>query len=436
VRACRVCGRLYPDDARFCPVDGQGLYSATQVPAAGEDDSGRIGEVLFERYQVRRVIADGGMGRVFEALDLVEQRHVALKVLHPEVAKDEVSVERFKREFEVSAQLAGVHVIDVLDFRPTRDGTYALVMEFLYGEELRATLRRERQIAPERAVRLLSQVALALDEAHDKNLVHRDLKPENLFLCQTSDGDMLKVLDFGSVRDNATNAKKLTVMGTTIGSPYYMPPEQAQGLETLDRRADVWALGAITYESLTGEVPFKGVNGPSILLEILTKEPVPPSQASPNNRVDIPAGVDAAVLRALRKAASQRTPSAGEFANDIGRAYGLDGDHRDWAVTAQHQLGRLIAARLPALMEHDTVPRAANNVTEAFWNDGAGRAMSLPPPAPVAGAPPLGSRPASLGAAPPAGPGSVSTLVPSWLAPVAVAVAALVAGVVLTLLLF
>ena len=117
MRACRVCGRLYPDDASFCPVDGQGLYSATQVPVSTSDSSGRVGQLLCERYQVRRVVADGGMGRVYEALDLVAQRHVALKVLHPEVARDEVAVERFKREFAVSAQLSSVHVVDVLDFR-------------------------------------------------------------------------------------------------------------------------------------------------------------------------------------------------------------------------------------------------------------------------------------------------------------------------------
>jgi len=343
VRACRVCGRLYPEDAGFCPVDGQGLYSATQVPVDGQDDAGRVGRVLLERYQVRRVVADGGMGRVYEALDLVDQRNVALKVLHAEVARDEVAVERFKREFEVSALLSSVHIIDVLDFKPTEDGTFALVMEFLYGEELRATLRREGQLAPERLVRMLSQVALALDEAHTKKLVHRDLKPENLFLCQTSEGDMVKVLDFGSVRDNANNAKKLTVMGTTIGSPYYMPPEQAQGLDTLDARADVWALGAIGYECLTGEVPFKGVNGPSILLEILTREPVAPSQISNAAQADIPPGVDAALLHALKKTVGLRTANAGQLADELGRGYGLQGDHRAWAGTTERELGIQIA---------------------------------------------------------------------------------------------
>ena len=153
-------------------------------------------------------------------------------------------------------------------------------MEFLYGEELRATLKREKVIPPARVVRMLSQVAIALDEAHARKLVHRDLKPDNLFLCQTREGDIVKILDFGSVKDKNEGAKKLTVLGTTIGSPFYMAPEQAQGLETLDHRADVWALAAIAYECMTGSVPFKGNNGPSILLEILTKEPKPPSQAA------------------------------------------------------------------------------------------------------------------------------------------------------------
>lgn len=444
MRACRVCGRLYPDDARFCPVDGQGLYSATQVPAAGEDSAGRVGQILFDRYQVRRVIADGGMGRVYEALDMQEQRHVALKVLHAEVARDDIAVERFKREFEVSAQLSSVHIVEVLDFRPL-DGTYALVMEFLYGEELRATLRRERQLAPERVVRLLSQVALGLDAAHEKKLVHRDLKPENLFLCQTSDGDMLKVLDFGSVRDNTNTAKKLTVMGTTIGSPYYMPPEQAQGLESLDKRADVWALGAIAYECLTGEVPFKGVNGPSILLEILTREVTPPSQASASNKVEIPPGVDAALLRALKKTVSLRTPSVGQLADDVGHGYGLDGDHRGWAVASEQQIGQSIASRLRALMDTTTAPRPTGSATDAFFGEREGLGISLPPSQLGPGsepAPGAGSEARFTGDGPGSGPSGVSSVRlspamlkrPAWLGFALVAATALLAGVVLALL--
>jgi serine/threonine-protein kinase len=369
-------------------------------------------------------------------MDVHEQRHVALKILHPEVAKDEIAVERFKREFEVSAQLASVHIVDVLDFRATQDGSYALVMEFLYGEELRATLKRERHLAPERLVRLLSQVALGLDAAHEQSLVHRDLKPENLFLCQTSEGDMLKVLDFGSLKDNTHTAKKLTVMGTTIGSPYYMPPEQAQGLDSLDRRADVWALGAIAYECLTGQVPFKGVNGPSILLEILTREPVPPSQVTDSAKADIPSGVDAALLRALEKGVSLRTPTVGHLADEVGHGYGLAGDHRTWARTAERELGELISSRLRALLDNTTIPRSANSVTDAFFGDRKGLGVSRPPAGRTSSAD-NGSMAPSRGSSGPAAAAASPPRIlkwPTWVAPTLVAATALLAGVVLALL--
>src|SRR5690606_26695400 len=218
MKACPVCGRLYPADAGVCPADGQQLMSATQVPIAGDAQDARIGQVLLGRYQVRRVVADGGMGRVYEALDMVERRNCAVKVLHPDVVRDPVAVERFKREFEVSQLLPHQHIVEVIDFQPTHDGSFGLVMEFLYGEELRATLKREGVMPPERIVRMLSQIAIGLDEAHARKLVHRDLKPDNIFLCQTREGDIVKVLDFGSAKDKADNAKKLTVVGTTIGS--------------------------------------------------------------------------------------------------------------------------------------------------------------------------------------------------------------------------
>src|SRR5262249_416083 len=159
----------------------------------------------------------------------------------------------------------------------------------------------EKTISPERVVRMLSQIAIGLDEAHAKNFVHRDLKPDNIFLCGTREGDNVKILDFGSVKDINKDAKKLTVLGTTIGSPFYMAPEQAQGLDTLDARADVFALAAITYESIVGTVPFTGTNGPSILLAIMTKNPEPPSQKarSLGTRHPVPPALDDAFDDAL-----------------------------------------------------------------------------------------------------------------------------------------
>ncbi len=302
------------------------------------------------RYQVRRVVADGGMGRVYEALDMQDKKGVAVKVLHPDVARDNIAVERFKREFEVSKLLPHDHIVDVRDFRETEDKSFALVMEFLDGEELRMVLKREKRLMPERIVRMLSQAAIGLDDAHRRQLVHRDLKPDNLFLCGTREGDILKLLDFGSVKDKSQQAKKLTVVGTTIGSPYYMAPEQAQGLETLDARADVWALAAITYECLTGTVPFQGINGPSILLSILTKDPVPPTQAGKDSPVPIPPSVDELIEVALAKNMNIRTRSVGDLADAFGRAYGLSGDHLSWAYTPEAVLRQMIQTELPRMM--------------------------------------------------------------------------------------
>src|SRR5262249_21328053 len=157
-------------------------------------------------------------------------------------------------------------------------------------------------LPPERLIRILSQVALGVQGAHVRKVVHRDLKPDNVFLCHTRDGDDVKILDFGSVRDNSEGAKKLTVMGTTIGSPVYMAPEQAQGLPSLDHRADVWSLAAIAYECLAGIVPFSGSTGPAILLAILSNEAKPPSEAGAAHSV--PKTLDPVIDAALTKEAA------------------------------------------------------------------------------------------------------------------------------------
>jgi serine/threonine protein kinase len=368
MKACPLCGRLYPDDAGFCPVDGAQLSSATQVPVLADNQDARIGQLMCNRYQVRRVVADGGMGRVYEALDMRERRNVALKVLHADVAGDPVAVERFKREFEVSKLLPHDHIVEVLDFQPTNDGSFALVMEFLYGEELRATLKRETTITPARMVRMLAQVAVGLDGAHSRKFVHRDLKPDNLFLCQTSEGDTVKLLDFGSVKDKGESAKKLTVLGTTIGSPFYMAPEQAQGLETLDQRADVWALAAIIYECVVGQVPFMGVNGPSILLEILTKDPKSPSLAAQHAKHPVPPTLDRVMTHAFKKQAAQRIGSVGALADAVGGAYGLSGTHQEWAKASEAELTTRIAVRLPELMKA-LAPAGPASVADSFFGE-------------------------------------------------------------------
>jgi len=317
------------------------------VPPPRDPQDARVGRLVCGRYEIRRVVAEGGMGRVYEALDRTAIRHVALKILHADVAADQVVLARFQREFEVSRLLTHRHVVEVIDLLPTEDQSHALVMEYLHGEVLRGLLWRERVVAPDRLVRMVSQLALALDEAHALRLVHRDLKPENLFSCPSTARARVNILDFGLVRDNTASARKLTVLGTTIGSPFYMAPEQAQGLDTLDHRADVWAMAAIVYECVTGQVPFSGTNGPSILLEILTREPIPPSRAAAGARFPVPVALDRVLAEAFQKAPERRTPTVGALADALGAAYGLDGDHRNWAVTSQEALAGQLGAERP-----------------------------------------------------------------------------------------
>lgn len=351
MKICPTCQRVFQNDAGFCPEDGTPLKTASAAPAVPLLEDRRIGTRLCDRYEIRRIVADGGMGRVYEGIDKQTDSRIAVKILHEDVARDDVSLERFKREYEISALLPHEHIVRVLDFQQDPlSSTWLLVMEYLDGEELRCVLRRDRRLGPGRLVRMLSQVAIGLDGAHARNFIHRDIKPDNLFLCGTREGDVVKLLDFGSVKDQSGHRKKLTMLGTTIGSPYYMSPEQAQGLDSIDGRADVFALAAVTYECITGEVPFGGVNGPSILLAILTREPTLPSQHARSAAHPIPPGLDFVVVKALAKGPAMRFHGVGAFADAVGHAYGLSGNHLEWAKTPQPVLSAQIDAAMPALL--------------------------------------------------------------------------------------
>jgi serine/threonine-protein kinase len=270
---------------------------------------------------------------------------------------------------------------------------------------------------------MLSQVAIGLDEAHRRSFIHRDLKPDNVFLCGTREGDDVKLLDFGSVKDQSGgNRKKLTVLGTTIGSPYYMSPEQAQGLESIDARADVFALGAVIYECITGEVPFTGNNGPSILLAIMTKDPLPPSIKAAGGKHPVPPGLDEVLETALAKNVNIRTKTVGELADAVGHAYGLAGDHLQWATTPQQELGRQIAQSLARIMAVKSAPL-----------DVASDPFATPIPTTL----PMGD---GLGREPPLSPtlddlqaAGVPSAKPGWLLPVIVGLLALVVGGAVTL---
>ncbi len=340
MRKCPSCGTEYDDSIAFCGQDGT-ITVQVQDPT---DVDPRVGTQLGDYILVARV-ADGAMGRVYEGRHPETKQRVAVKVLHADVATDEVAVERFKREYETAEEMNHPHIVDVIEFGETGDGSYFLTMEYLFGEELGELLRRDGAITPDRAVRILSQLGAGLDYAHSFGVIHRDLKPDNVFLTHTEDGDVVKILDFGSVKLQMETGPKLTAFGTTLGSPYYMSPEQAMGKLDVDQRTDVFAVAAIAWEMAVGKVCFEGDNVAAILMKIVNQDPPPPSQqaAGPG----WPPAFDDAVLAGVAKDKTLRPKSAGALADSIVASFGLSGPHTQWAETPQAQIAAALESATP-----------------------------------------------------------------------------------------
>jgi serine/threonine protein kinase len=420
VKGCAKCHRLYAEDSEVCPVDGQALESTDQLRPAPDPEDPRIGNTLcYGRYEVWRVLADGAMGRVYQALDTSRNRIVALKVLHARISEDQVALARFHREFEISARIAHEHVVEIYAFELDTTSNRVLVMEYLEGESLRLLLKRQRVLPPERVIRMLAQIAKALRIAHDLDLVHRDLKPDNIFLCASRDGDVVKILDFGSLRDNSLGAKRITIVGTTIGSPYYMAPEQAQGAAELDQRADVWSIAAIAYEALTGKRPFDGVGDGEILHNIIHRPHRLPSDVGKAHGV--PRGLDRVMDDALAKAPAKRLASIGELVDRVGHVYGFEGTHVDWAAMPEAELREQLRIALIARVSSEPEPEKTEDYSAL---DAAFEAEFAAPPKPSvelphADPPPFvkASEPASFSAASAdILPGTIPTSRP-WLVP-------------------
>jgi serine/threonine protein kinase len=333
-----ACGKRYPDEAAFCGECGS-ITIQEQLP---NDPDARLGQRLGEYLVVARV-ADGAMGRVYEGRHFDTRERVAIKVLHAEVARDAVSVERFKREYESARDLAHPYIVKVIDFGATPDGSSFMTMEFLEGEELGKVLRRGSVLSPERLVHIFAELAVGLDHAHSFGVIHRDLKPDNIFLCRTADGDSVRILDFGSVKLQMETGPKLTAFGTTLGSPYYMSPEQAMGRADVDQRTDVFALAAILYECCTGKVAFDAPNIAQILMKIINQPVVPPSQLVQG----LPPRLDDVVDKGLRKDKKTRYGSASLLAAGVCDAYGLEPDVARWAGSTLSQVVAALASTSP-----------------------------------------------------------------------------------------
>jgi eukaryotic-like serine/threonine-protein kinase len=245
-----------------------------------------IGSVVNGKYRLVRILGDGGMGSVYEALHAVLGTRVAIKVLHPELARRTGLVERFLQEARVAAQIRSPHVVQVIDVDRTPDGHAYIVMELLEGEPLSSVVDRQRKIPVSTACEYTVQILEALEAAHSLGVVHRDLKPENVFVTFAGGRPVLKLIDFGIAKARRLDArqKNLTVAGVVMGTAEYMAPEQARSADMVDPRADLYAVGVILYEMIAGRRPVRGDAGEDarvIALKVERGEVIPLVQAAP-----------------------------------------------------------------------------------------------------------------------------------------------------------
>jgi hypothetical protein len=276
----------------------------------------RTGEIVANKYRIEHVLGRGGMGVVVAARHLALGHRVAVKFLSGEAALGSQGATRALREAHAVVALSSEHVARVFDAGLLDDGAPYIVMEYLEGTDLAALLERDGPMAVAQAVDLVLQACEAIAEAHARGIVHRDLKPSNLFLVRRLDGaPLVKVLDFGISKVTAVEgtAGSLTASGAILGSPYYMSPEQMTSSKTVDARTDVWAIGVILYELLTGKVPFPGETIVDIALKAIGSEPPPLAQLRP----DLPTALVDTILRCLRRDPAARWTSIAATANAL-----------------------------------------------------------------------------------------------------------------------
>jgi len=275
------------------------------------------GTIVGGRFRITRLIGEGGMGAVYEATHETLPRKFAIKILRPELAYQKNFIERFRREAIASARVEHPNVIYITDFGYTEEGSVYLVMEYLEGVGLDEVIGRHTRLPVHRALPILIQVADALDHAHRMNVIHRDLKPENILLTEVrGHKDVVKILDFGiaKLQEPEFANVALTMKGQVFGTAEYMSPEQATG-EPLDGRSDLYAVGCLAYEMLTGDPPFLGPPV-EVLRAHVRKTPLPPSSKLRGTQ-SIPPALDALVLRCLAKEPDERYQSGAELRRDL-----------------------------------------------------------------------------------------------------------------------
>ncbi len=301
-KRCPACAGRYPADFRVCPRD------ATPLEDAAADEDPLVGTVLSDTYEILRVIGEGGMGRVYEASHRrLRSRRFAIKVLHHDLSRQPEVVSRFQREAEAASALTHPNVVQVFDVNRTPDGRPYIAGELLEGEELGHHLDRLGRLGLSEAIFIVRQICSALAAAHARGVIHRDVKPENVFLVGSAEAPRIKVLDFGISKLGDSQAS-LTRTGVVMGTPAYMPPEQARGSH-VDHRADIYAVGAILYRALTGSKPFADLDPVATLTAVVAEEPRRPSTLERS----IAPGLELVIQKAMAKDPTERYGSLAEL---------------------------------------------------------------------------------------------------------------------------
>ncbi len=305
--ACPQCGNPCEQSHRFCPVCG---FPVSELSRRSDD--ALIGTTLPGGYVILELVGVGGMGRVYRAEQKALGRTVAVKIIHPHLLGDDSASVRFITEARASSRLNHPNSVAVIDFGKNGDQSY-IVMEFLRGRDLARVVYEEGPLPFRRIVDVLCQVLAALSEAHHLDIIHRDLKPENIVLEPLrSGGDFVKVVDFGLAKMKAeVNLTNVTMPGIVCGTPDYMAPEQGRG-DAIDARSDLYAVGVILFQLLTGRLPFEAESPTQVVLMHLSLPPPDPSVIAPER--DIPEGLVEVTLKALQKEASKRYQTADELA--------------------------------------------------------------------------------------------------------------------------
>jgi serine/threonine protein kinase len=317
---CPTCGTSYPDDARFCTKDGTRLVQAAAPPPANVPTD-ILGQLLEGRYKIIKKLGEGGMSHVYLAEDLVEANaRYAIKVLSPALSQDENAMARLRREAELGGRLEHANICHIIRMGETPERLVYIVMPYIEGEILSDRTHRAGQLPVEEVVRWVNDISAGLERAHELQIVHRDLKPENVMIARGRSGESRAVvMDFGLAKERRASPElaKLTATGIVLGTPEFMSPEQLRG-KPLDGRTDVYSLALMTYEMLTGKLPFAGRTQQEMMINRLRTDPTPIRQMRPD--LNFNDAIESVLNKGMARDVSNRYSTAPEFAGALAAA--------------------------------------------------------------------------------------------------------------------